>query len=162
MAKEIDDILSQQGNKTQASPCAQNIPQESQSDAFKVKGLKKKEGLGKGRPRKRPKSWVELQQKRTQRRKPPCSNYPNVSIENSTMMSQMIPETPQSCTHPSMTHLFQQREASSSFCNPTAKRSLFPTAKFLQSLCQVFAIFLQSCCTAGTKFLQSFCNLVGL
>ncbi|KAL6957911.1 hypothetical protein U1Q18_044707 [Sarracenia purpurea var. burkii] len=81
MAKEIDDILSQQGNKTQASPCAQNIPQESQSDAFKVKGLKKKEGLGKGRPRKRLKSWVELQQKRTQRRKhpiPASSNYPNV------------------------------------------------------------------------------------
>ncbi|CAL5361500.1 unnamed protein product [Camellia sinensis] len=96
----------------------------------KNQGLKKKEGLGKGRPKKRPKSWVELQPKvKKSRRKMGSQSAPQPSITDSTIhvkdknmdqsplypqgvempnsMSWMIPETPQAWNHLSFTHLLQ-------------------------------------------------------
>ncbi|GMP75218.1 hypothetical protein CsSME_00032387 [Camellia sinensis var. sinensis] len=103
MAKKIDDVLSKQAsvneqeNDAHAPSCPQKssekVAEENQPHnphVFKAKGLKKKEGLGKGRPKKRPKSWVELQPKvKKSRCKMESQSAPLPSITNCTIQDNM-------------------------------------------------------------------------
>ncbi|KAI8021191.1 Methyl-CpG-binding domain-containing protein 9 [Camellia lanceoleosa] len=104
MAKKIDDVLSKQAsvNEQENDAHAPSCPQKSSEKVveenqphnphvFKANGLKKKEGLGKGRPKKRPKSWVELQPKvKKSRRKMGSQSAPQPSITDSTIQDNML------------------------------------------------------------------------
>ncbi|XP_028094045.1 protein FAR1-RELATED SEQUENCE 5-like [Camellia sinensis] len=136
MAKKIDDILSrqpsvgQQASETHApfsSKSCEEVLDKNQPHnlhTLGAKGLKKKEGLGKSRPRKRPKSWVELQAKSKKSRQmlepqstphssstfadttyPPLSDCSLQGVGMSSSMACMIPETPQAWNDSSFTQL---------------------------------------------------------
>ncbi|KAL7192396.1 hypothetical protein ACSBR2_024264 [Camellia fascicularis] len=136
MAKKIDDILSRQPSVGQqaseahapfSSKSCEEVLDKNQPHnlhTLGAKGLKKKECSAKGRPRKRPKSWVELQAKSKKSRQmlepqstphssttfadttyPPPSDCSLQGVGMSSSMACMIPETPQACNDSSFTQL---------------------------------------------------------